>query len=255
MTRSKQLLGVVGFLLIVGVLFSLTFTTVDVDVELIDDHLFVPTPLPIFSLHPQPAPFTFPSSTPQPKREEQPLINGYNWSINGWREWDDEPVFVPKDWNGIPISINNNLFKDLSLIPDSEQIIDEIQIELSKLGNFDFIGLERIVIQHVDTIGFNGILHAALLNEKRGSQLEFNTTHHFGVIAARLANRPKYAIEVSTEPILRLSALHGAVWELMLGSKLSQPQDLWDFQEKELCFFYPGHETFQWISCKYKQNY
>ena len=245
---SKQLLGAVGFFLIVGVLFSLTFTTVDINVDVPDDHIFHPTPLPIFSLHPQPAPFTFPSSTP--KKEYQSIITNYNWNLNGWREWEDEPVIVPKDWEGIPISVNNNLYKDLSLIPNSEEIIDEIQIELSKLGNFDFIGLERIVVKHVDKIGFNGILNAAVLNEKRGTGLEFNTTHHFGVIAARLANRPKYAIEVSTEPILRLSALHGAVWELMLGSNLTNPQDLWDFQDKELCFFYPGYESWQWISCK-----
>ena len=75
--------------------------------------------------------------------------------------------------------------------------------------------------------------------------------HYVGTFAAEWAERPRYAVEINSRMIISLSPLHGAMWRLIELTNITDGNELYEFTQKELCFYKSEYETWNWIACKY----
>ena len=181
-------------------------------------------------------------------------IEKTKWDFKKWREWEDEPTFIPNGWSGIPISIGNNLYKELESIPQSKLLVMRLITTIKELTNEekdDHELIRHIIEQYTNIIGFNGVMDAIQICRNMNVTLGFANIHHVGTFAAEWAERPRYAVEINSRMVMSLSPLHGAMWKVIELTNITDGNELFEFTQKELCFYKSEYETWNWLACKY----
>jgi hypothetical protein len=201
------------------------------------------------------------------------LISLQSYIGIGSRSHNADHKYMPKHWNGVAISRDNNLFiaESSATKAYSEELYQEIILiprEDWDTGNwkwlFDF---------YAQRIGWNGVMDTFDKGEKlsflfhcdkkkrilnlslaktQGLGPDGEYYHHMGELIAAAAAKPEYAVEITARSTLRKSPLHGAIWQLVLSfPQVQDPKTLFNFVDNQLCYFgnEPGFFTI-WISCE-----
>jgi len=163
----------------------------------------------------------------------------------------DNTHFMPEGWNGLPVSINNNLYLNESKETKfyQKQLLKEIMnLPIDDWENDNWLWL---LDYYVPLIGWNGFTDALGDSKHLGLKPNAYVYHHVGELIGEAAAEPEFAIELTARNTMHKSPLHGAVWSLITDYPYTNdPSTLFDYVDHRLCYFRDQKEMFNiWISC------
>jgi len=171
-----------------------------------------------------------------------------DWNSD-WRRF--RPLFLPKHWKGISISVDNSIWKDPFVKENGLTFF--ATNKLRQLASSDWNDEQRAVFAQLCVrAGLNNIV--ALFSEGKQSKSEPNwpderAMYYLGISAAWGASEPEHAVQLSALWIYNGHLLHGVLFGLL--DRLQIPQeDLGMFVRHHICYF--EAEQYQtWLLCKF----
>ena len=125
------------------------------------------------------------------------------------------PLLQPFKWDGLPLSPDNRLFKEVT--PEEFNGFVECEnIKKFKEDNFEF-QLKRFYEKWIPVVGYNTIVDCIVA---RKVSLKSMQEHAVGTSLAMYAKdkpyiTPKHLIEINTRQHIHKAPLHGVTWELI----------------------------------------
>lgn len=174
-------------------------------------------------------------------------------------------LWVPAGWSGIPLSLDNPLYKD----PASAEVIEgrtELANKLISFSKADWVLSKEwpnLLYKYEVIIGWNGIFDAVDEAQKTLDIDISSRLHNLGEVLAqsKLVTNNRYVTEITSRDILHRAPMHGGVWYIMKGllddyTATANISTLFQKIDEELCFF--KNETnmaYAWISCYHSFSY
>ena len=170
--------------------------------------------------------------------------------------WEKQETSTPKHWKGLPISKNNDLYKEPNEAMNIKKI--DLQIKIEQKTNFTKSEIDSIVEEFAHLIGWNGILDIFDYHYQNNlthaqKQKNLGSYYHLGLRALEKTKHYRYAVEITSRSQLNKSPLKAVIFESLTNNlNINQIHKAKQLIEEELCYFkYQPKFGEQWNSCKF----